>query len=157
MTLLGLEMSINEALANSIARIVDDRVRSSFAERDSVLTQMHESLQDVATLLKQRTLNMQTLQNNIMNSSSRSNSFYANHHRLVAPNAAANQLGFKTAGHENTNKHTTPSRPRGNASTPGYFSPRKAKTHRAGIVVSSKTRSGKNRIGYASKTHGGGG
>ena len=152
-----IRMSINEALANSIARIVDDRVRSSFAERDSVLTQMHESLQDVATLLKQRTLNMQTLQNKMMNSSNRSNSFNANHHRLVAPSAAANQLGFKTAGHENTHKHTTPSRPRGNATTPGYFSPRKAKTHRAGIVISSKTRSGKNRIGYASKTHGGGG
>lgn len=54
-------MSINDALANSIAAIVDDRVRDSFSERDSVLSQMHQSLQDVASLLRDRTLQMQTL------------------------------------------------------------------------------------------------
>ena len=138
-------MSINEALADSIARIVDDRVQKSFAQRDSVLSQMHQSLQDVASLLKERTLNMQTIQHNMMSSRSGNSS----HHRLVAP-----PTGYLTARTEHTQKHTTPYRPLGASNTPGYFSPRKAKTHRTGIVISSKTRSGKNRLGYQSKTLG---
>ena len=52
----------------------------------------------------------------------------------------------------------TPYRPLGGATrTPGYFSPRKAKTHQRSIIISSKTRSGKNRLGYQSKTMGGNG
>lgn len=51
----------------------------------------------------------------------------------------------------------TPYRPLGGATrTPGYFSPRKAKTHQRSIIISSKTRSGKNRLGYKSKTMGNG-
>lgn len=146
-------MSINEALANSIARIVDDRVQASFAQRDNVLSQMHQSLQDVASLLKERTLNMQTLQTSIMSNNSNKLAQSDYRHQLVAPTTAANKLGFRTPRRETTNKHTIPFRPLGGSSTPGYFSPRTSKNHR-GIVMSSKTRSGKNRIGYESKTHG---
>jgi WD40 repeat protein len=132
-------MSINEALANSIARIVDDRVQKQFSQRDTVLSQMHQSLEAVASLLRDRTLQMQTLQQNMSS---------PNRHSLAAPD---HSKGFRTP-HMSTNK-TVPFRPLGGSNTPGYFSPRRARTHR-GIIISSKTRSGKNRLGYASKTLG---
>ena len=45
-------MSINQALASSISQIVDDRLKNSFEIRDNVLSQMHQSLEAVASLLR---------------------------------------------------------------------------------------------------------
>ena len=50
-------MSINQALASSISQIVDDRLKNSFEIRDNVLSQMHQSLEAVASLLCGKLIN----------------------------------------------------------------------------------------------------
>ena len=45
---------VNEDLKNAVAQIVDSRVSKGFEERDKVLVKMHESLMEVAKLLKKR-------------------------------------------------------------------------------------------------------
>ena len=50
-------MSINQALASSISQIVDDRLKNSFEIRDNVLSQMHQSLEAVASLLRGKLIN----------------------------------------------------------------------------------------------------
>ena len=54
-------MSINQALASSISQIVDDRLKNSFEIRDNVLSQMHQSLEAVASLLRGKLCNNYTI------------------------------------------------------------------------------------------------
>ena len=54
-------MSINQALASSISQIVDDRLKNSFEIRDNVLSQMHQSLEAVASLLRGKLINNYTI------------------------------------------------------------------------------------------------
>ena len=58
---LNQNMSINQALASSISQIVDDRLKNSFEIRDNVLSQMHQSLEAVASLLRGKFCNNYTI------------------------------------------------------------------------------------------------
>jgi WD40 repeat protein len=141
---------LNETLAAAIGKIVDDRVSAGFAERDTLLTSMMGSLGEVAELLRDRTRAMK-----IAEESRRSGGEAAQprRHRIARP--ADQDLGFRTPRHA-LQRPSVPYRPLGGSTmTPGYFSPRRSRVRERGVLVSKKTRTGKNRLGYESKTIGG--
>ena len=147
----GTPGSLNKTLAHAIGKIVDDRVRAGFAERDNVLKAMMGSLNDVAELLRDRTRAMKMAEERRQPG----HSYNSPRHRLASPTDP--DLGFKTPRHT-LQKPSVPYRPLGGSTmTPGYFSPRRSRVRDRSIIISKKTRTGKNRLGYDSKTLGRGG
>ena len=119
-----LMAQINDELRNAVASIVDTRVAKGFEERDKVLLQMHESLKEVANLLKDSV------------SSSNPSSKRSPRYRYLPPDK-----GYRTPRRV-LNQEQMRNRSK-------YFTP---KTSHGRVMLSKKTLTGKNRLGYESKS-----